>query len=76
MKARARAWMHDHPGDVPLLRRCWRKGPRSTPEDKAALAAWVTDRVMTCPWPAPWVDWPPRYVHVQPHRDLSDLVLI
>lgn len=69
--------MASHPETVPLLRRTFHKGARSSVRDQAQLAAWVTHTVMTAPtWRGPWDDWPPRFTHCQPHRDLSDFVRI
>ena len=47
---------------------------RVRPEDKIALAAWVTDRVMNSPGPLPalFEEWPPRFVHCKPHQDRGD----
>jgi hypothetical protein len=69
--------MELHPEVTPLLQRCWRNRDRSSAADKAALALWVTDRVMNAPLTIlSWEDWPPRFNHCQPHRDLSDFIRV
>jgi hypothetical protein len=76
----AHNWVADHPDELALIRRVFaaaddRRIPSQVrPEDKAALAAWVEDRVLNSPLPLPvgWQDWPPRFVHRKPHRDLAD----
>ena len=77
-------WAGDHAEITDLLRRCWRNDAaydrshaaanrvQQEPGDAEALSAWVTATVMSSPVPVAFAEWPVRFVHRAPHRDLSD----
>ena len=79
VRQHAADWIAEHPDELALIKRVWQAADdrvipsRIRPEDKASLTDWVTDRVMNSPMPVPdWLGWPPRFVHLEPHRDLAD----